>query len=234
MLEGGQDQINARLDDGETWARIKKEMRGLIRERGLEEYDFAVVAQYRPDPTRNGLSIKQIALRDRKRHDLDTQMEVMREMLRAGGASMVYHFMSEDDIARIMRHPAVSIASDSSLNRMGEGVPHPRGYGNNARVLGLYVREKKVLGLEDAVRKMSSIPAAHFGFADRGVLAEGRSADLVIFDPERVADAATYEKPHQHAVGFMHVLVNGVPVIQDGRLTDARPGQVLRGRGTAR
>jgi N-acyl-D-amino-acid deacylase len=231
VLEGGQDAINQRLDDEETWRRIKKEMRGLIRERGLEEYDFAVVASYRPDPTRNGLSIKQIAMRERKRDDLETQLEIMREMLRAGGASMVYHFMSEDDIARIMRHPFVSLASDSSLNRMNEGVPHPRGYGNNARVLGRYVRERRVIGLEEAVRKMTSLPAAHFGFADRGIIAEGRAADLVLFDPATVSDPATYEKPHQVAVGFTHVLVNGVAVIQDGRMTGARPGQVLRGRG---
>ena len=229
VLEGGQEAINARLDDPGTWARIRKEMRGLIRERGIEEYDFAVVAQYRPDPSRNGLSIKQIARRERARDDLDSQLEVMREMLRAGGASMVYHFMAEDDIARIMRHPHVSFASDSGLNRMGEGVPHPRGYGNNARVLGLYVRDKRVIPLEEAVRKMSALPAAHFGFADRGVLAPGRAADVVVFDAGRVADAATYEKPHQHAAGFAHVVVNGVPVIRDGRLTGARPGQVLRG-----
>ena len=231
VLEGGQGEINKRLDDPETWAQIRKEMRGLIRERGIEEYDFAVVAQYRPDPTRNGLSIKQIAMRDRKQDDLETQLDVMREMLRAGGASMVYHFMSEDDIARIMRHPYVSFASDSGLNRMGEGVPHPRGYGNSARVLGLYVREKKVIGLEEAVRKMTSVPAIHFGFADRGTLAAGRAADVVVFDPRRVADAATYEKPHQYAVGFTHVIVNGQAVIDDGQLTDARPGHVLRGRG---
>jgi N-acyl-D-amino-acid deacylase len=231
VLEGGQDEINKRLDDAGTWQRIAKEMRGLIRERGIEEYDFAVVAQYKPDPTRNGLSIKQIALRERRQDDLDTQMEVMREMLRAGGASMVYHFMSEDDIARIMRHPFVSFASDSGLNRMGEGVPHPRGYGNAARVVGFYVREKQVIGLEEAVRKMTSLPAAHFGFADRGVLAAGRAADVVVFDAGRAGDAATYEKPHQYAVGFTHVLINGVPVIRDGRNTDTRPGQVLRGRG---
>lgn len=230
VLEGGQEAINGRLDDPGTWARIRKEMRGLIRERGIEEYDFAVVAQYRPDPSRNGLSIKQIALRERKRDDLDSQLEVMREMLRAGGASMVYHFMAEDDIARIMRHPHVSFASDSGLNRMGEGVPHPRGYGNNARVLGLYVREKQVIALEEAVRKMTSLPAGHFGLDGRGALEPARAADVVIFDAARVADAATYEKPHQHAVGLVHVIVNGVPVIQDGRMTGARPGQVLRGR----
>jgi N-acyl-D-amino-acid deacylase len=230
VLEGGQNAINARLDDEETWARIRKEMRGLIRERGLEEYDFAVVASYRPDPSRNGMSIKDIAMREKKRNDLDTQLEIMREMLHAGGASMVYHFMSEDDIARIMRHPNVSLASDSSLNRMNEGVPHPRGYGNNARVLGVYVRERKVLPLEEAVRKMSLLPADHFRFADRGTVARGRAADIVIFDPARVADPATYEKPHQFAIGFTHVLVNGVAVINDGHMTGARPGRVLRGR----
>jgi N-acyl-D-amino-acid deacylase len=230
VLEGGQEAINARLGDEETWARIRKEMRGLIRERGLEEYDFAVVASYRPDPSRNGMSIKDIAMRDTKRDDLEAQLEVMREMLRAGGASMVYHFMGEDDIARIMRHPYVSLASDSSLNRMNEGVPHPRGYGNNARVLGLYVRERKIISLEEAVRKMSSLPAQHFAFANRGVIAEGRAADIVIFDPATVSDPATYEKPHQFATSFTHVLVNGIAVIQDGQTTGARPGRVLRGR----
>jgi N-acyl-D-amino-acid deacylase len=173
-------------------------------------------------------------MREKKNDGLDAQLEVMREMLRAGGASMVYHFMSEDDIARIMRHPYVSLASDSGLNRMNEGVPHPRGYGNNARVLGRYVREQKVLALEEAVRKMSSLPAAHFGFGDRGTLAAGRAADIVIFDATKVSDLATYEKPHQFAVGFAHVLVNGVPVIKDGEMTGARPGQVLRGRAFRR
>ena len=234
VLEGGQDAINARLDDEETWARIKKEMRALIRERGLEEYDFAVVASYRPDPSRNGVSIKDIARREKKRDDLDAQLEIMREMLRAGGASMVYHFMGEDDIARIMRHPHVSLASDSSLNRLNEGVPHPRGYGNTARVLGRYVRERKVIPLQEAVRKMSSLPAAHFGFADRGVLAAGRAADIVIFDPATVSDPASYEKPHQFATGFAHVLVNGTAVIRDGEKTGARPGRVLRGRAATR
>ena len=154
----------------------------------------------------------------------------MRRMLRAGGASMVYQFMAEDDIGRILRHPFVSIASDSSLNVMGEGVPHPRGYGNNARALGRYVRERKVISLEEAIRKMTSLPADHFRFRDRGRLAVGQAADIVIFDPSRIADRATYEKPHQYADGITAVLVNGVPVVTNGTQTTARAGKVLRHR----
>lgn len=228
VLEGGQAQINERLDSGATWLRIKKEMAGLLEERGLTDYAFAVVASYKPDPSYNGLSIKQIAKRVEYSDSLDAQFEVMAQMMKKGGAQMVYHFMSEDDIARIMAHPIVAIASDAMIAAPGEGMPHPRAYGNNARVLGAYVREKEVLPLADAIRKMTSLPAAHFGFADRGQIKEAFAADLVIFDPATVADPATYEQPHQYAAGIPHVLVNGVPVVRDGKPTGARPGQVLR------
>jgi N-acyl-D-aspartate/D-glutamate deacylase len=107
-------------------------------------------------------------------------------------------------------------------------VPHPRGYGNNARVLGEYVRERKVITLEEAVRKMTSLPAAHFGFAGRGVIAEGAAADLVVFDPATVKDEATYPAPHAYASGIPHVIVNGVFVVRDSKATGARPGQILR------
>jgi len=148
-------------------------------------------------------------------------------MLRAGGASMVYQFMAEDDIGTILRHPQVAIASDSGLNVVGEGVPHPRGYGNTARALGRYVRERKTIGLEDAVRKMTSLPAGHFGFRDRGRIAVGQAADIVIFDPATVSDRSTYQQPHQFPTGITTVLVNGVPVVQNGAHTGQRPGRVL-------
>ena len=154
----------------------------------------------------------------------------MRKMLRAGGASMVYHFMSDDDLTRILKHPMVSIASDSGLNTFGEGVPHPRGYGNAVRVLGRYVREQKVITLEEAIRKMTSLPADQFAFADRGRLAAGKAADVVVFDAGTVGDRATYAEPHQYPTGIVHVLVNGVVVVRGGTQTDARPGQVLRHR----
>ena len=226
-LEGGQAEIVTRLDDPPTWAKIKEEMRRLIRERGLENYSFARIANYPADPTLNGLTIPEAAQKLKGGRDLDSQFETMRLMLRAGGASMVYQFMAEEDITRILRHPQVAIASDSGLNVVGRGVPHPRGYGNAVRALGRYVREQHVLSLEEAVRKMTSLPADQFGFADRGRLAPGLAADLVVFDAATVADRATYEKPHQYPDGVVYVLVNGVPVVARGAHTTARPGQVI-------
>ena len=146
---------------------------------------------------------------------------------------MVYQFMSDDDIERILQHPHVSIASDSGLNVIGQGVPHPRGYGNAVRALSRYVRDTKSVSLEEAVRKMTSLPADHFGFTDRGRLAVGQAADIVIFDPVRVRDRATYEQPHQYPDGVVAVLVNGVTVVQNNRHTNARPGVVLRKKGPA-
>ena len=148
-----------------------------------------------------------------------------------GGASMVYHFMGDDDIVRIMRHPMVSFASDAGVIEPGAGVPHPRGYGNNARVLGEFVRDRKVISLEDAVRKMTSLPAQHFGFAGRGIIAEGAAADLVLFDAARVRDLATYDKPHAYAEGIPHVLVNGTFVVRDGKTTGERPGKCCGASG---
>jgi len=226
-LEGGQAEIVKRLDDAATWAKIKEEMRRLIRERGLENYSFARIASYPADPSLNGLTIPEVAQRVRGSRDLDAQFETMRTMLRAGGASMVYQFMSEDDITRILRHPQVAIASDSGLNVLGRGVPHPRGYGNAVRALGRYVRAMKVVSLEEAVRKMTSLPADQFGFADRGRIGVGQAADLVVFDAATVTDRATYDQPHQYPDGIAHVLVNGVLVVTRGAHTKARPGQVL-------
>jgi len=227
VLEGGQPQIDARLNDPATWAKIKDEMRGLLAERGLSDLSFAVVASHRADPSLNGLSMKQVAARLRGSDSADAQFEAARHLMLAGGASMVYHFMSDEDIDRIMRHPQVSIASDSSVLTIGEGMPHPRGYGNNARVLGAYVRTRKVIGLEEAVRKMTSVPANQFRFAERGQIATGYAADIVVFDRATVSDAATFEKPHAYARGIPHVLVNGVAVVRNGEHTGAKPGVVL-------
>ena len=182
-LEGGSAQVGARLQDANTWARIKREMQALYTERGFTDLSWAAVASYRADPSLNGLTMKQVAEKLSGSGTADAQLEAARTLMIGGGASMVYHFMGEDDIARIMRHPMVSFASDSGVLQTGNGVPHPRGYGNNARVLAEYVRERKIVSLEDAVRKMTSLPAEFFGFAGRGVIQVGAAADLVVFDP---------------------------------------------------
>jgi N-acyl-D-amino-acid deacylase len=127
-----------------------------------------------------------------------------------------------------MRHPNTMFASDSGVRRFNVDVPHPRGYGNNARFLRLYVREKKVLRLEDAIRKMTSLPARTFHLDGRGEVREGNWADLAVFDVNTVTDNATYKDPHHYATGFRYVFVNGVLVVGNDAHTEARPGMVLR------
>lgn len=139
--------------------------------------------------------------------------------------------MTEEDVECIMRHPVTAIGSDGGVSVLGDGVPHPREYGTFARALGRYVRERDVLTLEDAVRKMSSATAQRLGLADRGLLYSGHFADIVALDAERILGRATFEDPHQYAEGVTHLLVNGVLVVDDGRHTGARP---LRSRDPRR
>jgi N-acyl-D-amino-acid deacylase len=227
-LEGGRAKIAERLNDPATWERIKGEMKALLAERGFTDLSWAFIAMYRDDPSLNGLSMDRAAARLLGRDDVEAQLETARRMLARSNPQMVYHFMSEEDVKRIMRDPDVMVASDSGVLTPGQGAPHPRGYGNNARVLARYVRESRTMRLEDAVRKMTSLPARQFGFARRGELRPGFAADIVVFDPAAVSDAATFEQPHQYAAGFGDVVVNGVAVIRNGTVTGARPGQVLR------
>jgi N-acyl-D-amino-acid deacylase len=144
----------------------------------------------------------------------------------------VYFLMSEENVKRQLALPWVSFGSDAA-SMAPEGVflksaTHPRAYGNFARLLGKYVRDEKVLPLEEAIRKLTSLPASNLGLKDRGELRPGAFADVVVFDPARIADRATYETPHQYAVGVQHVLVNGTPVLKDGEHTGAMPGRALR------
>jgi len=145
-----------------------------------------------------------------------------------GGASTIFHVIDEEDVKRIMAHPQTMIASDGRLNRLGDAVPHPRAYGTFPRVLGRYVREQKVLTLEEAVKKMTSMPATRLGLTDRGCLRAGCAADVTIFNAQQVSDVGTYADPHHYPVGIPWVIVNGVPVVENGAFTAARPGKVLR------
>ena len=232
-LEGGREEGKKRLADKATRERVVREMKEGLKKSGFKDYDYAVVASYEPNPAFNGKSIKEIARLARGKDDLDNQIAQILEMYEHGGAGMVYHGMDEDDVKEIMREPFTMIASDSGVRKFGEGMPHPRGYGNNARVLGHYVRELRLISLEDAVRKMTSLPAQTFNLRDRGLLREGFAADIVVFDEATVGDRATYEQPHQYASGINYVFVNGEAVLANGEMTKARPGQALKGPGTS-
>jgi N-acyl-D-amino-acid deacylase len=159
------------------------------------------------------------------------QYQAVFDIYLKGGASCVYHTMSEADVEKIMASPLVSICSDSGVRRFGSGVPHPRGYGSNARVLGKYIRERGVVSLEEGIRKMTSMPARAFRIPERGLLLEGFWADVVVFDPETVTDHATYADPHQYSTGFTAVITSGGIVTADDTVTGAKPGKAIRRTG---
>ena len=231
LRAGGLEEAKKRLADNATREKVVSDMKDSLKRSGFKDFDYAVVASYDHDKSFNGKSIAEITKIVKKKSDVSSQIDQMIEMYLAGGAGMVYHGMSEDDVKRIMQEPFTMIASDSGVRQNDESVPHPRGYGNNVRVLGHYVRELKLLSLEDAVRKMTSLPAQTFGFRDRGLIREGFAADIVIFDENTIVDRATYDQPHQFPVGISFVIVNGEVVLKDNALTAARPGTALRGSG---
>jgi N-acyl-D-amino-acid deacylase len=233
LRAGGLEAGKKRLADQSQRERVVKEMKGELKDRGFKDYSYAVVASYDTDPSFNGKSIAEITKQVRGKSDVKNQIDQIITMYEAGGAGMVYHSMSEEDIGNIMREPFTMIASDSGVHQVDKSLPHPRGYGNNARVLGHYVRDLKVITLEDAIRKMTSLPAQTFGFHDRGLLRPGFAADLVIFDEKAINDLATFEKPHQFAAGISYVLVNGETVYANGAMTTARPGMALKGSGSS-
>lgn len=228
-LAGGRKEGMKRLEDAATRERIEQEMRATLKRGGFKDYSYANVAGYDADASFNGKTIVEITKQVRGKSDLKNQIAQVFEMYKAGGAGMVFHKMSEEDVRRIMAEPFTMIAADSGVRRFGEGVPHPRGYGNNVRVLARYVRESGIITIEDAVRKMTSLPALVFNLRDRGLIREGFAADLVLFDPATITDQATFERPHQYPTGISHVLVNGQIVFAENAITDARPGVALRG-----
>ena len=232
VVAGGRTEGRKRLADPATRKKIVEEMKVDLKKKHFRDYSYAYVASYRPNPEFNGKNIAEIAQLARGKKKVDDQIDQILEMYDKGGAAMVYRVMDEKDVQNIMRQPFAMIASDSGVREFGAGVPHPRGYGNNARVLGRYVRELKVITLEDAIRKMTSLPAQTFNLRDRGQIREGFAADIVIFDEARISDKATFEQPHQYPEGFSTVLVNGKVVFDGAKMTGDMPGQALRNRAS--
>ncbi|MBI3210145.1 MAG: D-aminoacylase [Candidatus Solibacter usitatus] len=229
-LADGQEAIRERLRSKETRARIAKEMTQMLSELGHEDFSYAAIATFRPDPSYEGKTISEVNVLKGRARSIPNEIETIFDIMLSGGAQMVYHSMGDEDVERILRYPNTAVASDGGIREFGLGMPHPRSYGTNARVFAEFVRKKSVLTVEDAVRRMTSLPARTFAFRDRGLLREGMAADIVIFDMARVQDNATFAKPHQYSSGFDWVLVNGVVMVQDGKLTEARGGRVLRHR----
>lgn len=226
-LADGQDSIKARLANNTLRDSIKNAMKANLAKRGLQHWSYAVVAYFAPDTTCNGKSIEAINQMYNRPNTTDSEAELICMLMEKGGAGMVFHGMNEDDVTYIMQYPFNMFASDASIRIFGKGVPHPRGYGTNARVLGRYVREKQVIPLEEAIRRMTSLPAQRFNLGDRGLLREGMAADIVIFDEQQVIDLSTYEKPHQLSTGFSYVLVNGKITLENGSHNGTRSGVIL-------
>jgi N-acyl-D-aspartate/D-glutamate deacylase len=181
------------------------------------------------DPRFNGLTVADVLADRGLPNSLDAAIPVLMELQTRGGFSAIYHAMAEDDVIRILEHPLAMIETDGDPVAYGVGYPHPRSYGAFPRVLARYVRELGVITLEQAIRKMTRMPAEQYGQLERGLVAEGMFADLTVFDPETISDRATYTDPHQYSVGVLHLLVNGEPVILSGAYTGARPGRWIRG-----
>lgn len=231
VFSGGRDSVLLRISDPDMRKQIKDEMVSTLRHKQLKSYSYALVARFNADSTLNGKNIAEInQLKGRKARPLE-EAETILEMVEQGSAQMVFFSMNEEDLRRIMAFPFNMVASDAGIARFGSGVPHPRAYGTNARVLGTYVRDARILSLEEAIRRMTTLPAHRFNLRDRGMIAEGMAADLVIFDEKTIGDAATFEKPHAYSRGFDYVVVNGQVVVDHGKHTGVRSGVVLHGPG---
>jgi N-acyl-D-amino-acid deacylase len=231
-MEGGIEGARTRLKEPTTRAKIKAAIAEiLLTERGGGDPKNVVIVTCDWNPGLTGRHLGEITQAQGREPTLENAAETVLWIVENGGCRGVFHAMSEEDLERILAHPATMVASDGEVAFYGRTAPHPRSYGTFARVLAVYVREKGILTLEDAVRKMSSFPAARVGFSDRGLLRPGMKADITVFDPVAVRDRATFEEPHQYAEGFTYVFVNGQIVYENGAVTSARPGVVIYGPG---
>jgi N-acyl-D-amino-acid deacylase len=235
-MEGGHDRMLARLRSPAERRRIEKELYAGIpgwfnHYLAMSGWEGCLVASVRTEANKKyeGKSIAEIARLSGKK-PADAVFDLLID--EQGSVPAVYFLMSEEDVRYAMQQPWVSIGSDGSAVRpdgvLGSGKPHPRWYGTFPRVLGKYVREEHVLTLPEAIRKMTSLNAEKLGIEDRGLLRTGKKADITVFDPDRVADRATFENPHQYPVGIEYVIVNGVPVLEKERHLGTKPGRVLR------
>ena len=231
VLAGGNDSLKKRINDAGMHKQIIKEMLEMQKKYKYKNYSYAYVASHSADSTLNGKNISEINKLKGRRSKMKEEAETILDMMVAGGAQMVYHSMNEDDVRYFIKYPFNMVGADAGVPVPGKGMPHPRAYGTNARVLAKYVRDEKLVSLEEMIRRMTSLAAQKFQLKDRGLLKEGMAADIVIFDLNEVTDRATFEQPHQYAAGFHYVLVNGQVTIDNGSHTGVKNGTTLKGPG---
>jgi len=234
VFSGGNDSVLYRLNDPVIRKQIKKEMLDILKGKQLKHYDYAFVARYSKDSTYNGKNIYEINKMLGKKAKAAEEAETIMDMVANGSAQMVYFSMHEDDLQRIMKYPFNMFASDAGIPVYGSGMPHPRAYGTNSRIIGRYVNELNVMRLEEAIRRMTSLPAQKFNLRDRGLIREGYAADILIFDAAQVKDESTFQQPHAYSKGFKYVIVNGELVVENEQHKGTRSGRVLYGPGYLR
>lgn len=230
--EGGRDRMLERIDSAEIRPSVKAAIVDkILYDRGGGDPKNVFISRNSWDRSMEGKNLAEITLERGMEPTAENAAEIVMDIVKRGGATAVYHAIDPDDVDRIMQHPVTAIGSDGPLSVFGEGAPHPRQYGTFARVLGYYVRERGIISLEQAIRKMSSMTAQRLSIRDRGLLVPGYFADIAVFDAEEIKDMATFENPHQYAVGMKYVLVNGQIVVENGQHTGRRPGKILYGPG---
>jgi N-acyl-D-aspartate/D-glutamate deacylase len=206
----------------------------ILYDRGGKDLNRIQFSQVSWDSTLEGKTLRDWLVREGVEPTVENGADFVIEAQRRGGAGAIFHAMDEGDVQRILKHPMTMVASDGGLQKFGEGHPHPRAYGTFPRVLGRYVRELKVLSMEEALHKMTGMPAGRMGLSDRGYIRKGHCADLVVFDPATIDEKGTFEDPHQYPVGIHFVIINGTVAVEEGRFTGSARGRVLRGRAYTR
>ncbi len=200
---------------------------------GRSDYANVVIVTARRYKTIQGMTLSEAAQKRRGTNTLEAQIDLVLEMIKNGSASIIVYEMNEADLLPFLRLPDTMFASDSGTLQSESEMRHPRSCGNAARVLARYVREEKRLSLEEAVRKMTFLAASTFQIKDRGEIRPGAWADLVVFDPAKVQDQATYSSPHSYATGFKHVFVNGIETVSHDQHTGALAGKpIMRGKNS--
>ena len=235
-FEGGREKFLERLDNKELYKKVKSYVikQRLTSTRGIDKPKTIIISRCERFPEFEGKNLEEILLSQGKNPTTENAADLIIEIQRERGAQGIFFQMDEKDVEMLMRLPYNMHASDGGIQVLGEGVPHPRSYGTFPRIISHYVRKKGILKLEEAIRKMTSLPAQTFRLKKRGMIREGMFADIVIFDYHNFGDMATFSDPHQFSQGLIYLIVNGEMIIAEGKHTGKKPGKILYGHAAQR